>query len=92
MIKKIAPSLSLIIGISAVTLNTSNAQAYDITIYSVSHNRSGRVIKTSVGKFYVGKSGDVIHEASSYRRYGFWRQEYSVLRLYIDDNIYKFYL
>jgi len=91
--ENIANFCSLIAATSIVVASSaSRVQAYDINVYSISNNQNGRVIKTSVGKFYVGNSGDVIHEVSGYRNYGFWRQEYSLLRIYVNDSIYKFYL
>jgi hypothetical protein len=55
--------------------------------YSVVTNPHGIVIKTSIGVFYLGNNKDAIHEASGYRRYGYWEANSYRVRIYISDEI-----
>ena len=63
-----------------------------IQVYSMTVNRHGRILKTSVGTFYLGRSGDAIHQVSGRKRYGYWHSNGERIRIYIADDIYTFYL
>jgi hypothetical protein len=69
---------------------SSDPVALTVQVYSITSNPSGRVVKTSIGVFYIGKSGDAIHEASGRKRYGYWEQNGSVVVVYIEREIYAF--
>ncbi len=84
-----------ILTISGVNLffpqSASSHIVEEISVYSLTYNRHGRVAKTSVGTFYIGKSGDVILRASSGRKfYGYWEQKSSTTYVYIGDDVYYF--
>lgn len=41
-------------------------------VYTVEGNQHGLVIETSLGTFYIGKSGDAIRQVNKQRYYGSW--------------------
>ena len=66
-----------------------------ITVYSITRNRHGRIIKTSVGTFYLGKSQDVVYETGQGRIYGYWEfissnsvMEPNYNNIYIGNRFY----
>lgn len=76
----------------ALTENSLLLNKNDFKAYSVVTNKHGIVIKTSIGIFYLGNNQDAIHEASGYRRYGYWEANNYLIRIYISDEVYTFYL
>ncbi len=49
-------------------------------------------MRTSVGTFYVGRSGDAIHQAGGRKRYGYWEEINGTTYIYIGGNVYSFRL
>lgn len=94
MFKKVVTIASLfLINLGSISFIVDKpAEAYSIQIYSTSFNQHGGIVNTSVGKFYLGKSGDAIHEVSGYKRYGFWESNNSVVIIHIAEDVYRFYL
>ncbi|MGK7897812.1 MAG: hypothetical protein AB4372_30400 [Xenococcus sp. (in: cyanobacteria)] len=92
MIKKLTTVILtvLIISSSVSIVNQQSAKAnhlnQSITIYSVTINRHGRILRTSVGTFYLGKSGDVIYETSGGKIYGYWEYRSSGSAIEPDYN------
>jgi hypothetical protein len=85
--------LTSLISLSGVGfISTLPALSNSVNIYSVSYNQHGRVVRTSVGTFYVGRSGDAIHQAGGRRRYGYWNESNGITYIYIGDNVYSFQL
>ncbi len=94
--------LSSLISLSSVNLvNLQPAYAdhlsQDITVYSITKNQHGRILKTSVGTFYLGKSEDAIHEVSGRKSYGYWKVRYCwhddacpYYTIYIGNRAYFF--
>ncbi len=78
MIKQLTTiMLTSFITLSSVSvLNNPSAVAnhlnQHITVYSITRNRHGRIIRTSVGTFYLGKSKDVAYETGQGKIYGYW--------------------
>ena len=94
MIKQlITVMLTSLISFSSVSIvNNQSAKAdhldQDITVYSVTQNRHGRIIRTSVGKFYLGKSEDAIYEGSGRKIYGYWEEKCGFVGDPCNDYIY----
>jgi hypothetical protein len=85
--------LASIVGLTSISaIAPEPAQSYPIKIFSRSNNRHGRIIRTSVGIFYIGKSGDAMLNSSGYKSYGYWVQSGPYLTVYIDDDVYSFTL
>jgi hypothetical protein len=73
-------------------MNPQAAQANYIQVYKVEYNQHGRILRTSAGLFYIGRSGDAVLEISKRRSYGYWEQIDSLLYVYIGDVVYQFTL
>ena len=83
--------LTSLISFSSVSIvNHQSAKANHlneyITVYSVTRNRHGRIVRTSVGTFYLGKSEDVVYETSRGKIYGYWEYRSSGSALEPDYN------
>ena len=76
--------------LNKLSIENSNKNR-NVEVYSITTNRHGRILRTSVGTFYLGKSGDAIHQVSRNKRYGYWNGSIRKVRVYIDDNVYTFY-
>lgn len=63
-----------------------------ITIYSWNYNRHGRIVRTSVGTFYIGKSGDAILKSGGHKHYGYWESRGGTIYVYIGTTTYYFNL
>lgn len=102
-------ALSSIIGFTGVTaislLNPVPIQAESVPtnfvrfeggrVYSAENNQHGSIIRTSVGTFYIGKSGDAIRQVNKQRYYGYWKKTFytddsAKLVVYIQDRTYLF--
>lgn len=60
-------------------------------LYSVTFNRHGKVLKTSVGIFYLGNSNDVIYDCNGRKKYGYWEGSDDWVAIFVDNNVYQFY-
>lgn len=77
---------------SVGVINPQPAQADHIHLYKLEYNQHGRILRTSVGLFYIGRSGDAIREVSGRRTHGYWEQSDSMLYVFIGDTMYYFSL
>ncbi|MDV3002486.1 MAG: hypothetical protein N5P05_004141 (plasmid) [Chroococcopsis gigantea SAG 12.99] len=86
--------LSILISFQIATLAYQEGEGatFRTRVFSITSNANGRILRTSEGIFYIGRSGDAIRDVNGYKRYGYWEQEGSTLKVYIDDMMYEFQL
>ncbi|WP_330203377.1 hypothetical protein [Cyanobacterium sp. Dongsha4] len=84
--------IAIALNISCVGILLDSSPVNAQTLYNITYNKHGRVLNTSEGTFYVGRSGDAIRSVSGKKIYGYWKESNGLLSIYIGDRIYNFNL